>query len=77
MFQSSWMPHLFPHDNVEASTGLIGKHDPRIVIVSVGVHIERHAEVYRAEHVISCFTKEMFGCENNYYYSVKLAFILT
>lgn len=51
---SALMSHLFPHDNIKASTGLVGEHNACVVIISVGVHIKRHAEVDCAELVISC-----------------------
>ena len=52
-------PHLFPHDDVEASAGLVGEHDACEVVVSVGVHVKRHAEVDRAELVVSCSNKRV------------------
>lgn len=50
-------PHLFPHDSVEALTGLIGEHYARVVVISVCVHIKRHAEVHGTELVISCLNQ--------------------
>lgn len=54
MLKSTFKPHLFPHDNIETATGLVGEHNARVVVISVGVHIKRHTEVYRTELVISC-----------------------
>lgn len=53
-FVSTYNPHLFPHDDVEATTGLISKHNPCIVVITVGIHIKCHTEVYSAELVIPC-----------------------
>lgn len=50
-------PHLLPHDDIEALAGLIGEHDAQVVVISVGVHIKCHTEVYRAELVVSCYNK--------------------
>ena len=44
-------PHLFPHDHVEATAGLVGEHDASVVVVPVGVHVKRGAEVHRTELV--------------------------
>ena len=62
---SAFEPHLFPHDNVEATTGLVGEHNAGEVVVSVGVHVKRHTEVHRAEYVISCLNKcALVSCPN-------------
>lgn len=57
MLKSAFRPHLFPHDDIEASTGLVGEHDAGVVVISVGIHIKCHTEVHRAELVISCLNK--------------------
>lgn len=53
MLKSAFKPHLFPHDNIEASTGLVGEHNACVVVISVGINIKCHTEVYRAELVIT------------------------
>lgn len=64
-------PHLFPHDNVEASTGLVGEHNACVVIISVGIHIKCHTEVYRAELVVSCLNEGILVlCPNNCFYHI-------
>ena len=47
--------HLFPHHHVEASAGLVGKHQPCVIIISICVHVERCTEVYRVE-LIKAYT---------------------
>ena len=47
--------HLFPHHHVEASAGLVGKHQPCVIIISVCVHVERCTEVDRVE-LIKAYT---------------------
>lgn len=63
-------PHLFPHDNVEALTGLVGEHNACVVVISVGVHVKCHTEVYCAELVISCLNKGISVLwANNFHYT--------
>lgn len=57
MLKKALRPHLFPHDNIEASTRLVGKHNASIVVISVGIHVKCHAEVYSTELVVSCSNK--------------------
>lgn len=56
-FSQKIKPHLLPHDNVEASTGLVGEHNACVVVIPVGVHVKCHTEVYCAELVISWLNK--------------------
>ena len=40
---------LFPHDSVEAWAGLVAKHEPSVVVISVRVDEERSTEIHCAE----------------------------
>ena len=40
---------LLPHHHVEAAAGLVAEHEAGIVVVAVGVHVHRAAEVHGAE----------------------------
>lgn len=42
---------LFPHHRVEAWTGLVAKHKPSVVVISVRVDEERSTEVHCAEFI--------------------------
>lgn len=56
-------PHLFPHDDVEASAGLVGEHDACEVVVSVCVHVKCHAEVDGAELVVPCSNERVLASQ--------------
>lgn len=44
---------LFPHHRVEARAGLVAKHKPGVVVVSVRVDEESPAEIHCAELIVT------------------------
>ena len=44
---------LFPHHGVEAGAGLVAKHEPGVVVISVSVNEERSTEIHSAELIVT------------------------
>lgn len=70
VLKSAFRPHLFPHDNIEAAAGLVGKHNACVVVVSIGIYVKCDTKVYGAELVISCSKRVLLIMWTNHFHYI-------